>query len=137
MQREKCFGGRTGDVLDLLHSKTGVNRLIRHGLSSRPLQATMSKITQLILGDKGKTPGTQMPASLHLALTGKKGEGLTPKSHPFTKPLDDGRKSLQLKGLSFIKSEGKILRQSYAPRNPPKITGFSISSNLSVLPLLP
>lgn len=32
---------------------------------------------------------------------------------PFTKPAGKGRKGLQLKGISFIKIKGKILKQSY------------------------
>lgn len=36
---------------------------------------------------------------------------------PFTKPAGKGRKGLQLKGVSFIKIKGKILKQSYVLLN--------------------
>lgn len=73
--RQKCFGDRAGDVLlDLIHSKLDLNSLIRHGLSSRSLWATMMNSTQLILEDRDRARGTQMPVPLHLALWGKKGE---------------------------------------------------------------
>ena len=55
IHRQKCFGGRAGNVsLDLIHSKLGLNRLIRHGFSSRSLWATMMNTTQIILEDRSE-----------------------------------------------------------------------------------
>ena len=55
IHRKKCSGGRAGNVsLDLIHSKLGLNRLIRHGFSSRSLWATMMNTTQIILEDRSE-----------------------------------------------------------------------------------
>lgn len=54
-------------------------------------------------------PRTQMSVSTHL--------GTDRYPVPFTKPAGKGRKGLQLKGISFIKIKGKILKQSYVLLN--------------------
>ena len=60
-------------LLDLIHPWLGLNRLSRNGLSSRSLWIPMRNTTQLALKDRDTAPGTHVPATPHLALSGKKG----------------------------------------------------------------
>lgn len=46
-----------------------------------PCRGLWWKPLRLFLETRDRAPGSRMPVTLHLALTAKKGKGLTPKSH--------------------------------------------------------